>query len=700
MEVQKESTNLESESMEQAAWEPETRAFLYQYSPDGPVEKQLGVAKTGDTVELEASGRDQHQFGTGDRIVLWRTGDRNGFTAVVEVRDPFVSKSDYYWLPLTLIQVLEKTIPAEAALRIPPLGDASPFRVEMPGNIFPLEHQITDAIDQLFKEQGYEPPFQSPTPTPTSTQNQQLHIHHDAPAVEDLLSREPLARALARRLNRLWYGANRAHAAEHLDDSPLVIHLSAPWGGGKSTFMNFLTNNLCRTPDEEDSWQPVDTRPWIAVVFNAWQHQHVDPPWWTLADSIFDQISDDMREHRQGSWAHPIKWLRHRCRRLRFWFVKTYEVSALVYGLRVLGVVTVVTLLLWSIWISDLFGDQQQFSKFISTAISALIGFIGLGFTIAASLFPRSATRARQRTERQGDPMGSLKSHLKRVIDTADCPVIVFIDDLDRCYPVYTVKLLEGIQTLFRSSRLVFLVAGDRRWINVCFEQVYETFDEKIYEPGKSLGTLFLDKCFQLSFHLPDPSDEEIEAYWHQLIDIRTDDVGEAPDDEREAIEAEFKGKDEEDLRNELTRLDANDPHTRLRRGEMIVRLADYEIAEEREQHLLAQFRHLLEPNPRMMKRFVNFYGIAEAIALLRGIPVGTDQERSQLALWLILEMRWPRLAEALQAEPGLVGASAAGTAGDEISSLFADSAVQSVIDGELVGARLDVDSVRRLGVL
>ena len=88
--------------------------------------------------------------------------------------------------------------------------------------------------------------------------------------------------------------------------------------------------------------------------------------------------------------------------------------------------------------------------------------------------------------------------------------------------------------------------------------------------------------------------------------------------------------------------------YDRVFREEAIVRLSDQDV-EIYTEHLLKPFTPLLEPNPRSMKRLVNAYGIARAIDILKG---GTTVERKKLALWSILSLTWPLLAQYLEHHP------------------------------------------------
>ena len=61
-------------------------------------------------------------------------------------------------------------------------------------------------------------------------------------------------------------------------------------------------------------------------------------------------------------------------------------------------------------------------------------------------------------------------------------------------------------------------------------------------------------------------------------------------------------------------------------------------------EHRLQPLAHLLEPNPRSMKRLVNAYGLNQARVFLEGRKV----EVEALARWTIVELRWPILADYL----------------------------------------------------
>ncbi|MCP5084653.1 MAG: hypothetical protein GY948_23435, partial [Alphaproteobacteria bacterium] len=96
----------------------------------------------------------------------------------------------------------------------------------------------------------------------------------------------------------IWRGERLARL-----EPGFVVHLDAPWGGGKTSFAKFLTTilNPAAIESEIPAWldrlnletnMPQDyQRQWHIVQFNAWRHQHISPPWWVFYETIRRQCS-------------------------------------------------------------------------------------------------------------------------------------------------------------------------------------------------------------------------------------------------------------------------------------------------------------------------------------------------------------------------------------------------------------------------
>jgi hypothetical protein len=260
-------------------------------------------------------------------------------------------------------------------------------------------------------------------------------------------------------------------------------------------------------------------------------------------------------------------------------------------------------------------------------------------------------------------------------------PIAVFVDDLDRCQADYVVKLLEGIQTLFRDPRVVYVVAADQRWLHACFERMYEPFAESVREPGRRLGSLFLEKAFEISVEMPRLSKGVQAEYWSFLLggDPRGAEARIAQLEQEARIE--FAGAtSEQQVISRLEKPDSSDAdplRENVRRQVAVEHLANAAV-EQSVTYFLQPFAPLLEPNPRSMKRFLNAYAIQRDLSILAGQDIlAEERRRKKLALWVILSLRWPGLGERLLEE----GKAGEGASSDEVAALRASDEVRAILN-------------------
>lgn len=487
----------------------------------------------------------------------------------------------------------------------------------------------------------------------------------------DLLGRRAFAQYLAKRLMSV-IGDKRAYA----------MHIYAPWGAGKTTLLNFLSAELQQQGE------------WAVVEFNAWRHQHIRPPWWPLMEQV---VKDT-----QG-YIGPIDWWREQWWRFRRGGLVNVLSLLVFFGLLwVIAQITAPLLQAQTTDLSAVLATVVETGGTVTAALALITSLWGAALAFNRSLLFGSARSAQSYTELTRDPMNDIKQRfetlIKRVRKTAE--VVVFIDDLDRCQSQYVVELLEGIQTLFRDVPVVFVVAADRRWLNACYEEVYAKLEPKIHEPGKPLGTLFLEKAFQFTTPMPGVPPALQERYWRYLLDIAEPDAdGESPEMVQQArSEAQAlvtNAKSEGEVRKLVE--DSGARHFLLQRAvreAAVVQLAEPKVV-ARLEHTLRPYGELLEPNPRAMKRLVNEYSANRALALLAEIRV----DLHQLALWTVLSARWPQLAYYLEENPthlDLIGQADPPGLPTTLNGLFTDSEVVRVVRGGTQGVALTVETVKQ----
>ncbi len=521
--------------------------------------------------------------------------------------------------------------PAESVLRDPfrvilglcLLDSGLRKQLEKTGSFEQLMSRMDGPIDAILSEQGRKLFYGSASNTISSDSVPNLTDEPLQKLEEDLLGRAAFARYLARRLESTEF-----HSGAY------SIHLYGPWGSGKSTLLNFLKQELL-TSERPNNGSAKTT--WLVAEFNAWRNQHINPPWWPLYAQMYDIMK------KSFSFG----------KRLKEWYWRL-SVGQWIYILLFIILLWLLVIVFNSLKASNPNETWATLADKISKLI-ALISTVAGGFIAFTRSFHLGSAKAAKSFEEFGqDPMNAIRKRFKKHLDwlPANTRLMVTIDDLDRCTSDYVVSLLEGIQTLYRQGNIVFIVAADKRWINACFEEKYTKLSNLIMEPGKPLGTLFLEKTFQLCAPVPGMPKELKDDFWKQLISLKAENIL----DEMEKVRSNAKNtldaiSEESAIIDKVNEFSKRPIHEQIAmRAEAVVHLATPGVM-ERTEHTLKQFAPLLDDNPRAMKRFVNAYSVNRALSTLSF----SDIEVNDLAQWTIISMRWPSLAEELTSNPGLL---------------------------------------------
>nr|WP_052305152.1 P-loop NTPase fold protein [Stackebrandtia nassauensis] len=474
---------------------------------------------------------------------------------------------------------------------------------------------------------NYDNQQQVPPPPPSWTATSQPsppppreHVDwvDDAPAETDLLHRQALAQVLATRLARA--SASPTHPA-------FLIHVDGPWGSGKSTLLKLLETEL--SADH------------LVVNFNAWRNARVQPPWWSLLTTIRDRVIND-RSWVRRVWSATRETLARARRSGAPYFLAMAITAALMLTLY---------LTITPAWTTT----ALKATATTVTSVAAAIGVLWAVSKIASRrLLWNSARGAQQLEQSHTDPMGEVSDHFGWLIRHSRRPVVVFIDDLDRCDGPIVVEILEAIQTLARDQpapgcAASFVIAADGAWLRRSYEDHYSTFEGAVDQPGQPLGYLFQEKLFQLSVPVPSISGSARANYLTTLLGGRPEDAPQLQETQAAT------SKRIEDSASEAEVLDALKGSPQQVRQNLApqaaMKLAQPEV-EAVTEHSLEKFAPLVQANPRGVKRFLNTYSILRTLRTLEGNIVPTDT----LATWALLRSRWPQLADHLEHRPQDIG--------------------------------------------
>ncbi len=100
----------------------------------------------------------------------------------------------------------------------------------------------------------------------------------------------------------------------------------------------------------------------------------------------------------------------------------------------------------------------------------------------------------------------------RREQDAKKRPIIIFIDELDRCRPDYAIRLLEIIKHLFHIENYIFVLSIDRKQIISSIGAVYgPTVD----------GAAYLKKFVEWNYVLPEPDAKSFVTFLYDKFSLR-----------------------------------------------------------------------------------------------------------------------------------------------------------------------------------
>lgn len=462
-----------------------------------------------------------------------------------------------------------------------------------------------------------EPPAgESPVGESPEKSEDDLDWSADAPATTDMLQRAPLAVVIAERLRE----------TQRTDPgTSFLMHLDGPWGSGKSSLLNLVEERVADT--------------FRVVRFDAWQQSRLAPSWWSLLTSLRREIT-----RSRPRWRRPFIRVRESIARVRR--------TGAPYALALTLVAVIAAALAYVIWPKNptLVNWQEQTKA--ATALLAALGTLTAGALLAARLLLWDSARGAKLFEQtQANPMSDISDHFRWLIRRSDKPIAFFIDDLDRCDQKHVVDLLDTIQTLVRGMGVpqsktteraaYFIVAADGVWLRRSYETAHSSFVDCVATLGQTLGHLFLDKLFQLTLPMPTLTGAAQSGYLDAILGIsEAQHQRTGPGSSRQPDSPVTDGGFERRMQQFSEG-----------RAKAAVTAQSGDAERRRTGHTLQKFAPVLGDNPRTAKRFLNIYSILRSIRNLEGVFIDPDT----LALWSLISVRWPNIAQHLGSHPDAV---------------------------------------------
>jgi WD40 repeat protein len=244
-------------------------------------------------------------------------------------------------------------------------------------------------------------------------------------------------------------------------------------------------------------------------------------------------------------------------------------------------------------------------------------------------------------------------------------PLILVIDDLDRCTADRTVRLLETVHTLLRQREspqllarwrapapLIVLVLADGRWVRTAFEKSYEAFG-KFGSPVHGLGADFVHKLFDHTVLVPSLAASQISDYVRILTDSPPAANTGAEQAKSDALSAVAESAPGELRSSRIANILINAilrPHDAIEvETARVERETTADATAARTAHLLTRYAEVMPANPRLVKRVANVWGMLCAVQshLHPGRPKETPPD-DHIARAAIMFVRFSSLVDEL----------------------------------------------------
>jgi KAP family P-loop domain len=541
-------------------------------------------------------------------------------------------------------------------------------------------------------------------------------LHNDVAAVQDQLGYDAYAEAI------------RDFLADSATSPPLSVSIQAPWGAGKSSLMHQIRDKLdpaeTRTPQQQDNapakrltlrgalaflnreqpgYSPgkaADKRLWT-VWFNAWQYDSSEQLWAGLVDAIVTQISA-----RLPPVSRELFLLRLQLSRIDDGIVrkKIYDRVVTIWWSKVRAWTLAGATAIASIFAAHAVVNSAE-PKGIASGLlhTPLIGSLsGIGMAIALAF---SYKKIREKTNAEpaafslaeylqvpdyNRALGSIHHvhrDLLRVLevtprkkDTEEpSPIVVFIDDLDRCSPSKIAGVVEGVSMFLASDayRCMFVIGIDPQMIAAALDEAHATVRGRlpVYERAVPLGWRFMDKFIQLPFTIPPSSRDQLKAFVEGLTDIAvahaSDDLGRSSSnvvtDARQSKKSTPAIPGHTGAAQTGTRADLVDTtsaslaapltaeETRTIESNKEASIASQAVRNFKESRdvgvLIRLAAHDTSSNPREIKRLANLARLYLGLRNSRRIrePSWRSPSISQYARWITVTLLWPDMLRWLQ---------------------------------------------------
>lgn len=369
---------------------------------------------------------------------------------------------------------------------------------------------------------------------------------------------------------------------------PVSLGIFGNWGAGKSSLLKLVESDLKKRQDQQ-----------VIVNFDAWLYQGYDD----ARAALLEVIATALIKEAESTKAKPelkekAKSLLKRVDGFRLMGLGVEAAAIAVgfptFGLLSKGISSVAE-------ISDGLSGEDEFTekdykegKKTSTEI----------------IKTRKAIFKEKPKEQKKTPPQQIESFRKEygeVLTAMGKPLIVTIDNLDRCLPENAIHTLEAIRLFLFLPNTAFIIAADEEMIRDAVAQYFKGTSNRHQID-------YLDKLIQVPIRVPKAGVREITSYLYMLFAIDLKLKSEKLEQLREALEISLQQSWTEDpltISDALQTIDESDDSQFAQAFSLADRISP----------ILAT-SPIIHGNPRIVKRLLNVIRMRTKIADRRKMPL------------------------------------------------------------------------------
>lgn len=358
---------------------------------------------------------------------------------------------------------------------------------------------------------------------------------------------------------------------------PVSVGVFGNWGAGKSSLLKLIEKKL--EQDEKD---------WIVIKFDAWLYQGYDD----ARAALLEVIATALTEAASGNASLATK---------------AKKLLARVDGFRAMGLVAEGAALFAGIPTGGLIARGVGTLKSAVDGIQGQEEYENLGK--AANEAKEQAGGLLKPEAKKSPPqqIDAFRKEYGEILDELGKPLVVVIDNLDRCLPTNAIHTLEAIRLFLFLTNTAFIIAADEEMIRSSVADYFKGASDRHQID-------YLDKLIQVPIRVPKAGVREVRSYLFMLYAI----------DHR--LPADKLEKLRDGLENTLQQSWKDDPITRQDALALTGESENSDLATafaraDRIAPVLAN-SPIIHGNPRVVKRLLNVVKMRSQIARRRSMPL------------------------------------------------------------------------------